>query len=277
MTASYYTPSFQAHASSIETCDASTCYVKITKTEFVPKTLTVKLGTTIVWINTDDKSHTVTSGIPGEITLPLNSKLLQKGDTYEFTFDYSGFYKGTYQYFDQTTGVMRGQIIIEPASENNTTAAVQTVNVDFTNPASGVEKVLLSSGTIKSMEADPSSNTLTVNLENVQGGGILTISLNRSLIDSIVNDTDAQFTVLVSQVVAGEHEGFYDETSSTPTDRTLRIVVPDTATQIKIVGTQAVPEFPFALLVIAITFTGMITVYRLRNRLGPHRKDFLGV
>ncbi len=267
MATSYYTPMFaQAQTSDIERCDAETCYVKITKDGFTPKTLTVKIGTTIVWINTDDRSHTVTSGIPGEITLPLNSKLLEKGYTYEFTFEYGGFYKGTYQYFDQATKIMRGEIIVEPAPKTETTVNVQTINIDFNDPNSGVKKVSLSSGKIKSMELDSASHSLIMSFEGVQTSSNLKITLDRHLIDAKTNDTDANFMILVKQVSSPEHVGFYDETSSTANERTLRIVVPETTTQIKIVGTQAIPEFPVAMLVIAGVFSAMIAAYRLRTR-----------
>jgi len=256
----------QALKSNIERCDAEVCYIKITKDAFVPKTLFVEIGTTIVWTNTDAKSHTVTSGIPSEVTVPLNSKLLEKGDTYEFTFEYSGFYKGTYQYFDQTTQIMRGEIIVEPAPKPEATPKVQTINIDFKDPNSGVKIISVSSGTIKSMELDPASHSLTINLEGVQTVGNLEITLDRHLIDAKTDDTDTNFLILVKQVSAPEHEGFYDETSSTASERTLRIVVPETATQVKIVGTQAVPEFPAAMLAIAGVFIAMIAAYRLRAR-----------
>ncbi|MEM2759447.1 MAG: hypothetical protein QXU32_07005 [Nitrososphaerales archaeon] len=61
-----------------ERCDAQVCYVKITRDGFVPKTIIIKIGTTIVWTNTDEGRHTVTSGSPGEIKAPLRSKLLEK-------------------------------------------------------------------------------------------------------------------------------------------------------------------------------------------------------
>ncbi len=267
MATSYYAPMLaRAQTSDQERCDTDICNVTITKNGFVPKTLIVKIGTTIVWTNTDDKSHTVTSGIPGEITPPLNSKLLEKGDTYQFTFEYGGFYKGTYQYFDQVTRIMTGQITVEPASKTETITKVQTISIDFSDPNSGVKKISLSTGTIKSMQLDPAAHSLIINLGGVQTIGNLEITLDRHLIDARTNDTDTSFMILVTQVSSTEYQGFYDEMSSTPTERTLRIVVPDTTTQIKIVGTQAIPEFPFALLAITAVFTAMIVGYRLRPR-----------
>lgn len=268
MATSYYAPILaKAQTGDIERCDAETCYVKITKDGFMPKTLTVKIGTTIVWTNTDDRSHTVTSGIPTEITPPLNSKLLEKGDTYQFTFEYSGFYKGKYQYFDQVTQIVRGEIIVESETEKTgTTTGGQTINIDFNDPKSGVKKVSFPSGTIKSMEINPESRSLIINLAHVQTGGNLEITLDRNLIDAKSDGTDAHFLVLIKKVSSPENAESYGQISSTAEDRTLRIVVPETTTQIKIVGTQAVPEFPIAMLAIAGVFTAMIAAYRLRTR-----------
>ncbi len=238
---SYYTPLFaKAQISDTERCDAEICHVNITKDGFVPKTLTVKIGSTVIWTNTDDRSHTVTSGSPGEITLSFNSKLLNKNETYEFTFEYSGFYKGKYQYFDQNTGIMRGEIVVEPATAKTeeTTTKVQTIKVDFTDPKSGIKNVSLSSGNITSMEINPDLHSLIITLQNVQIVNKLGITLDRKLIDVKIGDKDGSFIVL-----ADGDKAVYDETSSTPTERGLKIVVPAKTTHIEIVGTQVSTEF----------------------------------
>lgn len=263
----YYVPQFVT-AQTEDRCNEQICHVKITKDGFVPTTLIVKIGTKVVWTNTDDGRHTVTSGSAGEIIPPLNSKILNNGDTYEFTFEYGGFYKGRYQYFDQITQFMRGEIIVKPETEKTgTMAGGKTINLDFNDPKSGVKKVSLSSGTIKSMEINTESRTLIINLANVQTDGNLEITLDRNLIDAKSDDTDAHFIVLVKKVSLPENAESYGQISSTPTDRTLQILVPETTTQIKIVGTQVVPEFPIAMLAIASVFSAMIIAYRLRTRL----------
>ena len=262
MAASYHAPYFaEAQTSTNERCEAQTCHVNITKDGFVPKTLIVKKGTTVIWTNTDDRSHTVTSGSPGEITAPLKSLLLEKGQKYEFTFEYSGLYQGSYKYFDQVTKIMRGVIIVEPETKTTETPTKVQTKVDFNDPKSGVKKVSFPTGTIKSMEINPDSSSLIITIENVQTGGKLEITLDRNLIDAKNNGKDDHFIVLVDGV-----EGIYGEISSTPTERTLQIVVPSKTTEIKIVGTQVVPEFPVAMLAIAGVFTAMIAAYRLRTR-----------
>ena len=94
-------------------CDEEVCHVSLTKDGFEPKTMIVKIGTTVVWTNEEGR-HTVTSGSPGDITGPLKSILLESGDIYEYTFHQAGSYEGSHRYFDQATSNMRGEIIVEP-------------------------------------------------------------------------------------------------------------------------------------------------------------------
>ena len=254
----------EAQKTTREICDSEICNVKITDEGFLPKILTLKVGTTVVWTNADDKRHTVTSGSPGEITAPLKSLLLENGDTYEFTFMHSGLYEGRYKYFDQVTKTMRGEIMVESEEvKREEIPESNTIKIDFNEPDSGVRMVSLQSGIIKSMEIDPDFNSLIINLEDVEIIGKLEISLDRNLIDSKANGNDDHFVVLVD----GE-EGFYDETSSTPDERTLEIVVQRKTTSIEIIGTQVIPEFSVVLLVVAAIFTTMIAAFRLRPRLG---------
>jgi len=53
--------------------------VTIVDFAFEPQTLTVPVGTTVVWTNTGNAPHTVTGG-------PLDSGALRSGDTFQFTF-----------------------------------------------------------------------------------------------------------------------------------------------------------------------------------------------
>jgi plastocyanin len=64
--------------------------MNITKDGFVPKELTVKVGATVVFVNSDDAQHWPASGPhPVHTFCPgLDAKVaLNKGETFEFTFD----------------------------------------------------------------------------------------------------------------------------------------------------------------------------------------------
>lgn len=71
---------------------------------FVPDTLTVKLGKTVVWFNSDLAAHTITS-----TTGVFDSKNLDGRATYEFTFTQPG----SYEYFCQYHPWMKGKIVVQ--------------------------------------------------------------------------------------------------------------------------------------------------------------------
>jgi plastocyanin len=217
-----------------ETCYEQLCHIKITKDGFVPKTLIIKVGTTIVWTNVDDGRHTVTSGSPGEIISPLKSLMLEKDDTYEFTFEYSGLYRGSYKYFDQVTKIMRGEIIVEQEQEKKEEQPVQNVmKIDFSDPESGVRKVTLSNGNVLGMEIDGDFLSLRIAVQTVQAKGNMEITLDRSLIDSKDGERDGGFLVLLD----GD-DSVYEEESATSSERTLLINIPGGTRAVEIVGTQ---------------------------------------
>jgi plastocyanin len=57
---------------------------------FAPADLTVAAGTKVTWTNQDSDAHTVTSQGSGG---PLNSKAMNTGDTFSYTFTKAGTYK----------------------------------------------------------------------------------------------------------------------------------------------------------------------------------------
>lgn len=53
--------------------------------KFVPATITIKAGDTIVWTNKSNGVHNVVS-----LPIKMRSKMLKKGDKFEFTFKEKG-------------------------------------------------------------------------------------------------------------------------------------------------------------------------------------------
>lgn len=91
---------------------ATQAVIEITKDGFVPATITVSKGTTVIWTNKDDKPHRVASnphpehdGLPG-----LDSKEVIgiKDGTYKFTFDKAG----NYDYHDHLNPITNGTVIV---------------------------------------------------------------------------------------------------------------------------------------------------------------------
>jgi plastocyanin len=81
--------------------------LKIDNYAFMPKSVTVKAGTTVTWTNQDDETHTVTS-----TTKEFKSKPLSAGDKFTFTFTTPG----TYKYFCSLHPFMTGTIVVEAAT-----------------------------------------------------------------------------------------------------------------------------------------------------------------
>lgn len=83
---------------------AATSEVKIDNFSFGPGTLTVAVGTTVVWTNHDDIPHTVvsTDGV-------FKSKVLDTDEKFSYTFTKAG----TFPYFCSIHPKMTGKIVVQ--------------------------------------------------------------------------------------------------------------------------------------------------------------------
>jgi plastocyanin len=81
--------------------------VKIDNFTYNPQQITVKAGTTVVWINHDDIPHTVTSK-----TGAFRSKAMDTDDKFSFTFTTPG----TFPYFCALHPHMTGSIVVEAST-----------------------------------------------------------------------------------------------------------------------------------------------------------------
>ena len=77
--------------------------VTIRNFAFGPQVVTVKLGTTVHWTNSDSEAHTVTGD-----TGAFNSPVLQPGAGYSFTFTKPG----TYSYHCTIHPFMTGTVVV---------------------------------------------------------------------------------------------------------------------------------------------------------------------
>ena len=84
-------------------------YIIIENYSFAPKELTVKVGTTVTWINIDLYVHTVRAGTPDKISDEFNSGDLGIMGIYRHTFTKPG----VYEYHCQPQPHMLGKIIVE--------------------------------------------------------------------------------------------------------------------------------------------------------------------
>jgi plastocyanin len=80
--------------------------VTIQTFRFRPSPLEITAGTRVTWTNTDDITHTVTSGTPERRDAQFDAPLRDKGASFGFTFATAG----TYRYFCDRHPSMRGEI-----------------------------------------------------------------------------------------------------------------------------------------------------------------------
>jgi len=83
---------------------AANAEVKIDNFSFGPQTLTVAVGTTVVWTNSDDIPHTVvsTDGV-------FKSKVRDTDEKFSYTFTKAG----TYPYFCSVHPKMTGKVVVQ--------------------------------------------------------------------------------------------------------------------------------------------------------------------
>ena len=78
--------------------------VKIDNFVFGPQTLTVQVGTTVTWTNSDDIPHTAvsTNGV-------FKSKVIDTNEKFSYTFTKPG----TYSYFCSVHPKMTGKVVVQ--------------------------------------------------------------------------------------------------------------------------------------------------------------------
>jgi plastocyanin len=80
--------------------------VKVDNFSFGPPSLTVAVGTTVIWTNRDDIPHTVVSTDDAKT---FKSKVLDTDEKFSFTFTKAG----TYPYFCSIHPKMTGKVIVQ--------------------------------------------------------------------------------------------------------------------------------------------------------------------
>ena len=84
---------------------AKTYNIKIENSEFIPNSITIKRGDTIIWTNTGSVKHTITSDAGDE----LDSELVAKGQSYSHKFDEAG----EFSYHCTPHPYMKATVIVE--------------------------------------------------------------------------------------------------------------------------------------------------------------------
>lgn len=85
--------------------EESSQQITIKEYSFTPASLTVAVGTKVIWTNQDQDPHTIFSN-----DQKFRSSALDTGESYSFTFNEPG----TYPYFCSMHPSMTGTIIVQP-------------------------------------------------------------------------------------------------------------------------------------------------------------------
>ena len=95
--------SLSVKASNNDQASAANAAVKIDNFVFGPQTITVPVGTTVTWTNSDDIPHTAvsTDGV-------FKSKVLDTDEKFSYTFAKAG----TYPYYCTIHPKMTGQVVV---------------------------------------------------------------------------------------------------------------------------------------------------------------------
>ena len=226
---------------------------------FVPDEVTINVGDTVIWTNSDSATHTVTSGDvndPNTWSEAFDSGLAKPDAIFEYTFDTAG----EYPYLCQLHPWMIGKVIVDGQPPDGS----ETVRVEFEGNAFDVE-ASLSNGSIESIIVDEDFASVIVTVEtSATDDGKLMITLPRELIDSKMNGGDDDYIILVD----GEESDYQEET--TPDERALTIDVFSATEEVEIIGTQVIPEFPIAVMaVVGVIFATAIVMSRVKNPLMP--------
>jgi glucose/arabinose dehydrogenase/plastocyanin len=112
--------------------NAATHTVDIANFAFVPGSLTIAPGDTVVWSQKDATEHTVTSGEAGTPDGLWDSGFLSEGKSYSRVFPSAG----TFPYFCRPHDFMTGKIIVQ-AAQITLTVRITTPTNETTFPAPG--------------------------------------------------------------------------------------------------------------------------------------------
>ncbi len=256
--------------SQVATCaDEDKCYI--------PSTITVAKGTTVTWVNEDSAGHTVTGasdpldpGTWGSLTVggqtfdSLFPLIKPSGGEYKFTFTETG----EFPYTCQVHPHMIGKVVVVEAMAEEEEEEVHTMGgtVKVMHDGNSFDvPVSLSNGSVKSITVDADFTSVVLTLETTNANGDLMVTLPRNLVDSKADSGDDAFIVLVD----GD-EADFTESKTTDSARELTIPISGGTEEVEIIGTQVIPEFPFAVIAVMGAVAGLaVAVSRFRMPVRP--------
>ena len=242
---------------------------------FIPHTVTIGVGETVTWENTDNAAHTATSGSATDGPDGVwDSSLMMVNGSYSYTADTVG----TFDYFCMVHPWMAGLVIVEAEAaaepepepepvmeevheeehmeEEVHESVPPTMSVGSTtmtgNTGAGDMIDLLhwniSSGSdVLGMHVDEDAASLVIEMTSTDDGELFV-----ALDETYIGSDDGTFFI----IVGGEEWTDYEQAGND-----LFISFPAGTESIEIVGSYAVPEFgTIAMIVLAVAIVSIIAI-----------------
>ena len=239
---------------------------------FIPSPVTIPIGGTVTWDNSDNAAHTATAGSATDGPSGVwDSSLIMAGGSYSFTFEEAG----SYDYFCMVHPWMAGLVIVEaeaaeepepeaaPVEEEEapvveeevhesvppTMSVGSTTMTGNTGPGDMLDLLdwTISNGDVLSMHVDEEASSLVIEIDSTDDGELF-VGLNADYIGS----DDGTFFIIVN----GEEWQDYEQAGMD-----LYIDIPAGTESVEIVGSYAVPEFgTIAMIVLAVAIVSIIAI-----------------
>jgi len=263
-------PAFADHASVTVTNapGSATPGCEATDDCFIPSTVTIDVGSEVIWENTDNAAHTATSGTPTDGPDGVwDSSLMMVGGSYSKMFDEAG----TYPYFCMVHPWMQGTVIVEAEDDHGDDHGEEMSHSDdmghdekaemghdddmgHGDDHGGIEDLSdqftasVTSGVIHHIGANSDDDTLLVHLFDTTDDGELKITLNEDIITPF--DDGTYFVLVDNEEVDFEQMG-----------NTVHVEYWAGAERIEIVGSHVVPEFgTIAMIILAVAIVSIIAI-----------------
>ena len=217
-----------------------------TNDAYAPNPAQANVGDTVIWTNKDSTIHTASSGSSGTTTGMFGGTLeapalIPPSKTQSFKFTEAG----EFPYFCILHPAMVGSIVVAEGGNGNgeATESKATATLD----GNSYEVIAMSTSKATAAEIDPVGKSVTVTFDKA---GEVELTLPKDMISGITNVTAGD------QDVAFEQE---DATNSTK----LSFTIPEGETEVDIMGSFVVPEFPVvAALVLGISVAAVVAYAR---------------
>jgi len=211
---------------------------------FVPSTVTIEVGDTVTWDNTDTAAHTATGGTAADGPSGVfDSSLIMAGGSYSYTADTAG----TFDYFCMVHPWMEGTIIVEAAGAADAAAAAAAAAAMAAPSIDAADYISASGASVTSITANADDDSVIIAIDATDDG-VLSVTLHSEVITAF--DDGTYFVLIDNEEVEFEQSG-----------SSLTIPYGAGNERVEIVGSHAVPEFgTIAMIILAVAIVSIIAI-----------------